>query len=148
MSITHIFSGLSVRARIIVLGVIPVVGFLAIGLAFLIGDAEVGRPSTAVHRNTEVADASRDLKIGLLTMRAATTDFVAHPSDAEVKNFDEGQALAIAASTASRALARRPARHHHAAAHHGARPQGELRQPRHRTKLARFHRKRGRAPPI
>ena len=29
-------------------------------------------------------------------MRAATTDFVAHPSDAEVQNFDDGQAMAMA----------------------------------------------------
>jgi methyl-accepting chemotaxis protein len=96
MFITQIFSRLSVRARIVVLGVIPVVGFLANGIAYLTGDAEVGHAFEAVHRNTEVADASRDLKAGLLVMRAATTDFVAHPSDAEVKNFDDGQAMAMA----------------------------------------------------
>jgi methyl-accepting chemotaxis protein len=95
MVIAQIFSRLSVRARIIVLGLIPVVGFFAIGLAFLIGDAQLGAAFDSVHRNTEVADASRNLKTGLVMMRAATTEFVAHPSDAEVKNFDEGQALAI-----------------------------------------------------
>jgi methyl-accepting chemotaxis protein len=95
MFISHLFSRLSVRARIVVLGVIPVVGFLANGIAYLTGDAEVGRAFEAVHRNTEVADASRDLKTGLLVMRAATTDFVARPSDAEAKNFDEGQAMAM-----------------------------------------------------
>ena len=95
MFITQIFSRLSVRARIVVLGVVPVIGFLAIGIAYLTGDAEVGRAFEAVHRNTEVADASRDLKTGLLIMRAATTDFVAHPTDAEVKEFDDGQALAM-----------------------------------------------------
>jgi len=95
MFISHLFSRLSVRARIVVLGVIPVVGFLANGMAYLTGDAEVGRAFEAVHRNTEVADASRDLKTGLLVMRAATTDFVARPSDAEAKNFDEGQAMAM-----------------------------------------------------
>jgi len=92
---TQIFSRLSVRARIVVLGVIPVIGFLAMGSAFVSGDAKVGSAFDSVHRNTEVAAASRDLKIGLLMMRAATTDFVAHPSDAEVKNFDDGQALAM-----------------------------------------------------
>ncbi len=55
---TQIFSRLSVRARIVVLGVIPVVGFLANGIAFLTGDSEVGQAFEAVHRNTEVADAS------------------------------------------------------------------------------------------
>ena len=67
------------RARVVVLGIIPVIGFLATGIAFVTGDAEVGRAFDSVHRDTEVADASRDLKAGLLMMRAATTDFVAHP---------------------------------------------------------------------
>src|SRR5580658_3977210 len=95
MVIAQIFSKLSVRARIIVLGLTPVVGFLAISIAFLIGDAQLGSAFDRVHRNTEIADASRNLKTGLLIMRAATTDFVAHPSDAEVNNFEAGQALAM-----------------------------------------------------
>ena len=95
MFTTQIISRLSVRGRIVVLGVIPVIGFLAIGVAYLTGDAEVGSAFDAVHRNTEVSDASRDLKTGLLMMRAATTDFVAHPSDAESKNFYDGQAMAM-----------------------------------------------------
>jgi methyl-accepting chemotaxis protein len=96
MFIAQIFSRLSVRARIIVLGVIPLVGFVATGIAFVTGDAEVGRAFDSVHRNTEIADASRDLKAGLLMMRAASTQFVDNPSDAEVKNFDDGQMLAMA----------------------------------------------------
>jgi methyl-accepting chemotaxis protein len=95
MPFARFFSRLSVRGRIIVLGVIPVIGFLANGLAFLSGDAEVGNAFDSVHRNTIVSDASRDLKTGLLTMRARTIQFVARPSDAEVKDFDEGQDLAI-----------------------------------------------------
>ena len=95
MLITQIFSRISVRARVIVLGLIPVVGFLANGGAYLTGDAEVGRAFEAVHRNTQVSDASRDLKTGLLVMRAATINFVAHPADAEAKNFDDGQLLAM-----------------------------------------------------
>jgi methyl-accepting chemotaxis protein len=95
MVIAQIFSRLSVRARVVVLGVIPVVGFLAIGIGLFTGDAEVGSAFDSVHRNTEVADASRNLKTGLLMMRAATTDFVAHPADAQVKYFNDGQDLAM-----------------------------------------------------
>jgi methyl-accepting chemotaxis protein len=94
MFITTFFSRLSVRTRIIVLGVIPVIGFLANAIASISGDIEVGRAFASVHRNTEVADASRDLKTGLLMMRAATTDFAAHPSAAQVENFGAGQTLA------------------------------------------------------
>jgi methyl-accepting chemotaxis protein len=95
MYLARIFGRLSVRTRIIVLGVIPVIGFLANAIAFISGDAEVGQAFDTVHRNTVVSDASRDLKIGLLMMRGATVEFVAHPSDTEVKDFDEGQAMAL-----------------------------------------------------
>ncbi len=95
MSIAQVFSSLSVRARIIVLGVIPLIGFIANGIAFMAGDIEVGRAFDSVHRDAEIADASRELKNGLLSMRNATTEFVAHPSDTEVKNFGTAQGLAM-----------------------------------------------------
>src|SRR5271165_6560076 len=95
MHVARFFPRLSVRARIIGLGVIPVIGFLANGIAFVSGDAEVGNAFESVHRNTVVSDASRDLKTGLLMMRAATVEFVAHPSDTEVKDFEDGQEIAL-----------------------------------------------------
>jgi methyl-accepting chemotaxis protein len=95
MFIIRAFSKLSVRARIIVLGVIPVIGFLANGFAFMVGDVEVGRAFDSVHRYSQVADASRDLKAGLLMMRAATTEYVARPSDKMVDDFTDGQQLAM-----------------------------------------------------
>src|SRR5580693_6943828 len=95
MFIVEAFSKLSVRARIIVLGVIPVIGFVAAGIAFMVGDVEVGRAFDSVQRYTQVADASRDLKTGLLIMRAATTQYVARPSDKEVADFADGQELAM-----------------------------------------------------
>jgi methyl-accepting chemotaxis protein len=95
MFMPEMFSKLSVRARIVVLAVIPVLGFLAIGLAYMTGDLEVGHAFDSVHRDSAVADASRDLKTGLLMMRAATTEYVARPSDQEVQDFAEGQELAI-----------------------------------------------------
>jgi len=95
MFLLHAFSKLSVRARIVVLGVIPVIGFLVNGFAFTSGDVEVGRAFDSVHRYTKVADASRDLKTGLLMMRAATTEYVARPSDKKVADFSAGQDLAM-----------------------------------------------------
>ena len=89
------FSGLSVRTRIFVLGVLPVIGLLTTGVAFIAGDAKVGSAFDGVHRNTEVAEASRDLKAALLTMRGATTEFVAHPAAAPVALFGEGEAEAM-----------------------------------------------------
>ena len=40
------------------------IGFLANGIAYMIGDNEVGRAFDSVHHETDVADASRDLKAG------------------------------------------------------------------------------------
>src|SRR4029077_2328353 len=95
MSIVEACAKLSVRSRIIVLGVIPVIGFLANGIAFTAGDVEVGRAFDSVQRYSQVADASRDLKAGLLMMRAATTQYVARPSDKEGADFAAGQELAM-----------------------------------------------------
>ncbi len=95
MSIAQIFFKLSVRARIIALGLIPVIGFLAIGIAFEFGDSQVGRSFSIVARDTAVADASHDLKSGLLMMRTATVDFVAHPSERQIKSFAQGQQFAM-----------------------------------------------------
>jgi len=95
MSIAQFFARLSVRTRIIVLGLIPVSGLFAIGIAFMSGDYEVGRAFESVHRDTELADASRDLKAGLLVMRVATAQFVAHPAEEEVRDFTRGQELAL-----------------------------------------------------
>jgi methyl-accepting chemotaxis protein len=91
MRIERIFNGLSVRSRIILLGVIPVLGFLANAGTFLHGAGEVARAFDGMHRNSQIADASRELKIGLLTMRTAANDFVARPSDAAVANFAAGE---------------------------------------------------------
>ena len=63
MVIVEAFSKLSVRARIIVLGVIPVIGFLANGIAFMAGDVEVGRAFDSVHGYSQVADARCDDRI-------------------------------------------------------------------------------------
>ena len=95
MSIAQFFARLSVRTRIIVLGLIPVSGLFAIGIAFMSGDLEVGRAFESVHRDTELADASRDLKAGLLMMRVATAQFVARPAEEEVRDFTRGQELAL-----------------------------------------------------
>jgi methyl-accepting chemotaxis protein len=95
MFISRIFSKISVRTRIAALGIIPVIGFIAYGLAYMISDHEIGRAFDSVHRDTAVVDASSDLKSGLLTMRTASVEFAAHPADADVTKFSEGQALAM-----------------------------------------------------
>ena len=141
MFIVEAFSKLSVRARIIVLGVIPVIGFLANGIAFMVGDVEVGRAFDSVQRYSQVADASRDLKTGLLIMRAATTEYVARPSDKDGCGFRRRPRAGDEIARPHRRHARRfRAGRDHAAAHHRARPQDQLRKPGQRAEIARLRR--------
>jgi methyl-accepting chemotaxis protein len=95
MFIRQLFDRLSVRARVAALGVVPIIGFLAYGIAYMASDIEVGRAFDSVRRDTAVVDASSDLKGGLLEMRLATVTFATHPTDAEVKAFDRAQQLAM-----------------------------------------------------
>jgi methyl-accepting chemotaxis protein len=95
MLISQIFPKLSVRARVVALGVIPLIGFLAYGAAYMASDIEVGRAFDNVYNDNAVLGASSDLKAGLNMMRAATLDFVARPSETQLKTFDQGQQLAM-----------------------------------------------------
>ncbi len=95
LSVPHIISGLSVRARIVVLAVIPVVGFLANGAAFIGGEAEVDDAFESVKRAGALADTSQDFKGSLAAMRIHARDFGARPSVDTIKAFETAHALAL-----------------------------------------------------
>ena len=90
----QLISKLSVRSRIAAIAVIPVVGFLANGLAFTTGETEVGNAFESVKSAAVLADASREFKAALARMQMASKDFVAQPSDQEVAAFASGHELA------------------------------------------------------
>ena len=94
MPIAQTFFGLSVRTRVVALVLVPVIGFLANVIAFEFGDRQVDRSFSIVARDTAIANASHDLKSGLLMMHAATVDFAAHPADRQIETFTQGQQLA------------------------------------------------------
>jgi methyl-accepting chemotaxis protein len=95
MLLARPLSLVSVRARIIALAVIPVVGSIANGIAFTGGEREVAHAFASVTQDTALADASRDLKTALLAMQTATKDFVAQPSYELARSFENGQQLAL-----------------------------------------------------
>jgi methyl-accepting chemotaxis protein len=76
----RLLSSLSVRARIVVLALIPVAGFLANGITYLSGEDAVGKAFMTVQRSDELASASRDFKAAVSTMRLTVKDFDATPS--------------------------------------------------------------------
>ena len=94
-SLANAISTVSVRTRIIGLALIPVVGFLANGIAYMSGQTAVTDAFANVGTAATLADASREFKIALATMQIAAKDFVAEQSAEPIKNFEAGQALAL-----------------------------------------------------
>jgi methyl-accepting chemotaxis protein len=86
---------LSVRARIIVLALIPVVGFVANGLTYISGEGEVATAFDTAERAATLADASREFKIAIGSMRISVKDFVAEPKARMIDDFDQAQATAL-----------------------------------------------------
>jgi len=86
---------LSVRTRIIVLAVIPVVGFLANGLTYVSGESDVGSAFQTVTRSARLADASRDFKSALAQVRIVVKDFSADPTTDLVAKFASAQLVAM-----------------------------------------------------
>jgi methyl-accepting chemotaxis protein len=86
----HLVATTSVRNRIAAIAVIPVLGFLANGFAFTSGETEVGSAFQSVSSAAVLADASREFKAALARMQLAAKDFVAQPSDDDIKTFAAG----------------------------------------------------------
>jgi methyl-accepting chemotaxis protein len=88
-----LLTSFSVRARIIVLALVPVVGFLANGITYVTGEDEVAKAFQTVKQSRELADASRDLKIAIGAMRIAVKNFTTQPSQL-IDSFAESQKFA------------------------------------------------------
>jgi len=83
----HLISRVSVRTRIIIIAVIPVLGFLANGIAFMTAQSESEAAFRSAHDSAEVAEASREFKMALTAMRMSAKEFAAHPSYEDVTAF-------------------------------------------------------------
>ena len=93
--LVRLAGSLSVRTRIIVLALIPVIGFIANGLTYVSGEADVGTAFQTVKHATALSDASRDFKIAIAGMRIAVKDFTTAPSVELIDAFARSQQLAI-----------------------------------------------------
>jgi len=91
----RLLASLSVRSRIVVLALIPVAGFAANGITYLSGEDAVGSTFRTVQRSEALADASRDFKSAVNTMRIVVKDFSAKPSDALIVDFEGASGLAM-----------------------------------------------------
>ncbi len=83
------------RTRIVVLALIPVVGFLANGLTYVSGEGDVATAFDTVNRSGALADASRDFKSAVSTMRIIVKDFSVAPNDNLLVGYEQAHALAL-----------------------------------------------------
>ena len=59
----RLISRISVRARIIIIAMIPVIGFLANGVEYMVAQSEVEDAFHSAHQAAQVAEASREFKL-------------------------------------------------------------------------------------
>ena len=94
-SLGRFVPALSVRARIAALALIPVVGFIANGLNYVVSERAVGSAFDAVSRSGILTSASRDFRSALESIRSAAKEMVARPSQGVVKSFHDNHAVAV-----------------------------------------------------
>ena len=77
----------SVRSRLVVLSLIPVIGFAAIAFAYLSSERTVETAFGSVRQSSRLADASRAFKESLTIVQARAKDFVAQPQPGLIARF-------------------------------------------------------------
>jgi methyl-accepting chemotaxis protein len=96
LSPRRLVSKLSVRARIIAITLIPVLGFVANGGAYVSGEHSVDRAVESVNRATSLADASREFKSAVGAIQAAARSFAVYPRASHLQTLSDAQAVATA----------------------------------------------------
>lgn len=95
--LSQLSMSLSVRMRIVVIALIPVLGFLANGFAFTTGEADVDTAFASVKAAGELEDASRDFKDALSRMRVSATEFTRDTRTIYLRDFNEAHDTAVKA---------------------------------------------------
>src|SRR5262245_27937443 len=93
--LSRLNSAVSVRARLIVLSLIPVMGFAAVGLAYLSSERAVDQAFGSVQQSERLAAESRTFKDALVAMRMNAKDYVAQPQPGLASQFDQARETAI-----------------------------------------------------
>jgi methyl-accepting chemotaxis protein len=104
MLLSRLSTVLSVRTRLTVLSLVPVVGLVAIGLSYVASERTVESAFDSVHQSSRLADASREFKDALTTMQVRTKEFVAQPQAYLVSRFEESHASALVSLKAIQGL--------------------------------------------
>src|SRR5262245_51482854 len=95
--LSRLNSAVSVRARLIVLSLIPVIGFAAVVFAYLSSERAVEAAFASVQQSARLAETSRAFKDALVAMQTSAKEFVAQPQPSFASRFDQAQEAAITA---------------------------------------------------
>ena len=87
--VSRFMPSLSVRARIIILAVTPLIGFTVIGFSFVSGERAVEHAFESMKTASSVAEASRDLRSNINSLRAAAKEFSAGGGQDKIGDFEE-----------------------------------------------------------
>lgn len=90
-----LISSISVRARIIAIAMIPVAGFLTNGFSYSSGEKDVEAAFARFKTAAAVADASRDFKENVSSLRISARDFAARPGTEVIVEFENAHAAAL-----------------------------------------------------
>jgi methyl-accepting chemotaxis protein len=95
MLLSRFSTDFSVRTRLIVLSLIPVVGFAAIALAYISSERAVEAAFESVQQSSRLADASRVFKESLTGMQVSAKEFVAQPQPGLISRFSDAHGSAM-----------------------------------------------------
>ncbi len=95
LSLSRLIRALSVRARILLIALIPVLGLAATGVSFMTGEREVADAFERYRRADATADASHSLKEAISKMRIAARDFTTDPGDDVLQEFESANKQAL-----------------------------------------------------
>jgi methyl-accepting chemotaxis protein len=95
--LSRLGTALSVRTRLIVLSLVPVFGFAAVGFAYVSSERTVEAAFASVQQSSRLAEASRTFKESLAAMQIVVRDYVATPQASQIARFGQTHEEAISA---------------------------------------------------
>ncbi len=94
--LSHFGQGISVRGRIVLLALIPVLGLGAIGAAYLSGERVVEDAFRSVRNSSVLTGASSDFRVALVDMQVTAQVFATRPTRALIDEFESANKAALA----------------------------------------------------
>ena len=86
---SRLMAAMSVRMRLIVLSLIPVVGFAAVGFSYISSEHTVEAAFGSVRQSARLAESSRAFKDALITMQMRAKEYAAQPQPVLISRFGE-----------------------------------------------------------